>query len=142
VTIRRTGRLTARIAAITALGGALALTGGSAAFADSGLSVDPSTGLADGQTVTVSGSGYTAGSTAYVVECLHDGWQCDTANLLRVTVDADGTFSTPQVVHSSFAGVDPRTGETGGTVDCAVSACDVLAWAGTTESSAAPISFG
>jgi hypothetical protein len=142
VTIARTGRLAARIASVTALGAALAFTGGSAAFADSGLSVDPATGLADGQTVNVSGSGYTAGSTVYVVECLHDAWQCDTANLVRATVDADGSFTTPQVVHRSFDGVDPRTGEAGGPVDCAVSACDVLAWAGATESSAAAISFG
>jgi len=142
VTIARTGRFTARFVAVTALAAGLALTGGSAAFADSGLTVGPSTGLDDGQTVTVSGSGYAGGSTVYVVECQHDAWQCDTANLVRITANADGTFTTPEVVHKSFTGVDPRTGEAGATVDCAAAACDVLAWAGATESSAASISFG
>lgn len=66
------GKLAARLSALAA---ALVVFGGAMfgfavdAWAAGALVVSPSTGLADGQSVTVSGSGLSASSTGAIVEC-------------------------------------------------------------------------
>jgi hypothetical protein len=60
-----------------------------------GLSVSPSTGLANGQAVTLSGSNFTPGDTLYAVECLATATTpagCDTASATPVTASSTGTL--------------------------------------------------
>lgn len=65
------------------------------------LSVDPDSGLADGQSVQVTGSGYAAGSQVAVGECrtgATDVSDCTVAGALIVTADGSGGFVTPFTV--------------------------------------------
>ena len=59
-----------RLAAVGALVGGIGLVAGAtAAWAAPTLSASPSTGLTNGQTITLSGSGFTAGSAGNLLEC-------------------------------------------------------------------------
>lgn len=62
-------RIVVATAALLVLSGAGVLTLAAEAGASGTLLVSPSTGLTDGQSVTVSGTGFTAGSTGAVIEC-------------------------------------------------------------------------
>ena len=62
-------RIVVATAALLVLSGAGVLTLAAEAGASGTLAVAPSTGLTDGQSVTVSGSGFTASSTGAVIEC-------------------------------------------------------------------------
>jgi Neocarzinostatin family len=58
-----------------------------------GVSVSPSTGLSNTQSVTVTGSGFTAGDTVYAIECLATATTkagCDTSTVLPMKVSAGG----------------------------------------------------
>jgi hypothetical protein len=58
------------------------------------LTVTPHTGLKNGDTVSVSGTGLAASSTVYIVECSSLGASgCDTSHLGSTTTGADGSFS-------------------------------------------------
>jgi hypothetical protein len=60
------------------------------------LVVTPSEGLTDGQTVQVTGSGFTPGKSLAVAQCSHDNTgpgDCHTAGSTFVTVAADGTLT-------------------------------------------------
>ena len=62
-----------------------------------GVSLTPSTGLSDGQSVTVAGSGFTAGDTVYAVECLETATSeagCDTSTATPLTVSSTGMLSS------------------------------------------------
>jgi hypothetical protein len=73
------------------------------------MSVTPSTGLHDGDAVTVAGAGFPAGATVYVAECSAltlDGSGCD-QDPTRVSVgvaDSNGTVSTVQPTFHVFTG--------------------------------------
>jgi hypothetical protein len=56
------------------------------------VAVRPSTGLADGQTVTVTGTGFPAGQPVTVHECRIDG-PCDYLDEVRPTADGRGRVS-------------------------------------------------
>jgi hypothetical protein len=60
-----------------------------------GLSVSPSTGLANGQAVTLSGSGFTSSDSLYAVECLATATTpagCDTSTATPITASSTGTL--------------------------------------------------
>ncbi|MET7619086.1 enediyne antibiotic chromoprotein [Streptomyces sp. NPDC005408] len=116
-----------RTATMTAFGAAVAasLLIAGPASADPALSVTPSTGLSDGQSVTVTGSGFTAGTDVSITEC-SSPTLCS-ATTVTATVGADGTFSAPYAVSKTFEGHDWSSGTTV-TVDCAATQCLVSAW--------------
>jgi len=65
-----------------------------------GLSASPSTGLTNGQAVTLTGSNFTAGDTLYAVECLATATTpagCDTSPLAMITVSSTGTLPSTSV---------------------------------------------
>jgi hypothetical protein len=91
------------------------------AFAAPALSVSPSTALANGQTVTLSGSGYAKSSIGNVLECNDDANQpmvqlgspvngqvpvgCIPPSLMKlVTTDASGNVSSPFAVVTGVLG--------------------------------------
>ncbi|MGW2425654.1 enediyne antibiotic chromoprotein [Streptomyces sp. NPDC001709] len=90
------------------------------------LAVSPASALSDGQSVSVTGSGYTPGSTIVLLQCDADkpqGTACDKQSLVAVTADAQGSISTKFTVHKAFTGTD-LTGGTGTTsVDCGTGHC-------------------
>jgi len=65
------------------------------------LTAHPSTGLADGQTITAAGSGFTPGASVALVECQTGSVAesgCDLSTVHFVTTTAHGAFSAPYVV--------------------------------------------
>jgi hypothetical protein len=134
--------LLARVAATTVVGAGLTLGAAVPAFADPGIALDHSTGLTDGQTVTVSGTGFTAGTTMYVVECDLVRLACNTAEIPMGTVAPDGTLSVQVVARKTFTASDPRDGHPVGSVDCAVAQCTLVVGArDVAEHAEANISF-
>lgn len=102
--------------------GATVLVAGPALAAGPTLGANPSAGLSGGQTITVSGQGYTPGSTVGVAECDLDFSQrvaCDRAGTVTVTVGQDGSFSTPITVQKTFQGYNLQNGQETGAVNAA-----------------------
>lgn len=91
------------------------------------LTVTPSSGLSDGATVQVSGTGLQAGATYDVGEC---AWvesgvlACAPETFTRATADSAGSLDSPLTVRKTFTGV-LFDGTTWGTVDCATTECQV-----------------
>ncbi|MEU0885778.1 enediyne antibiotic chromoprotein [Lentzea sp. NPDC005914] len=138
----------ARVAAVLIMSGAL--VGSTPAFAAApALSVTPSTGLSDGQSVTVTGSGFPAGDAVAAVQCNvpEDPAKisCNFPDNAQTTTDSDGGFSAALTVRAQFDGVNPITGAPAGHVDCTVApGCGVLAGSLATPevfAGPAPISF-
>lgn len=94
----------------------LTLTGllasaGSASAATQAVSVTPATGLHDGQTVTVSGTGWTPNSgQLMIVQCPSQGASQSTCNIaggkLFQKADGHGNFSVQLTVKASFGPTD------------------------------------
>jgi hypothetical protein len=108
-----------------------------------GVTVTPSTGLVNFQTVTIAGSGFTPGVAVGWSECKHNGSgsaaDCDTGNTGFTIPDASGSFSAPFTVRRI---IDTANGM----VDCASApeACTVGAGTVTqpsAQSANVPISF-
>jgi Neocarzinostatin family len=60
-----------------------------------GVAVSPSTNLANGQSVTITGSDFTPGDSVYAVECLETATSeagCDTGTATPITVNSTGTL--------------------------------------------------
>jgi hypothetical protein len=120
----RVSRPAAVLAALLICGAGVVL-GAAPAGAAPAISVSPSTGLHNGQTVTVSGSGFTKNGTVYIVECkagaTSEG-QCsfDFSDLSTVVVakaDASGNLRTPSpTLKTSFK-----------STDCTKVACEIAA---------------
>jgi hypothetical protein len=93
----------------------------SAAPSAPGVAVTPSTGLADGATVTVDVTGFGAGEPVSVSECAGtpgtDSLVCDVAAIKQVTTDSAGAGSTTTTVHKTFEGQDQSGNPVA--VDCA-----------------------
>ncbi|MCT2593606.1 hypothetical protein LHJ74_27500 [Streptomyces sp. N2-109] len=132
-----------RFSKISVLGAAAAATllfaGSASAAAAPALTVTPSTGLTDGQTVAVAGSGYVAGTEVGVSQCVNDTTCADAT--VHTTADANGGFNVSYDVQTTFTATDWNTGETV-TVDCAVDDCAIVAWEEVGGPVAHPISFG
>ncbi|MFF9043655.1 enediyne antibiotic chromoprotein [Streptomyces parvulus] len=118
---------------------ALAFTAAPASAAPA-VTATPAAGLADGQSVTVAGTGFPAGAEVAVSQC-REATTC-TDTLARATVGADGTFRTPYTVRRQFTATDWSTG-TGSTVtvDCAAQACQLVAYLEATGPVGTGISF-
>lgn len=138
--IRTAGVVLAVVAAGFALGGSV-----SAAATGPEVAVAPSTGLADGEQVTVTGRGFPPGATVFVTECSGnsaDTVRCEWRDDQRGTADGGGNVTVPATVHRSFEGYDP-TGKPAGTVVCDVApGCWIAAAGGGANAAPAPISFG
>ena len=105
------------------------------------VTASPSSGLADGQTVTVTGTGFPAGAEVAVSQCRENTTCTDT--LAKATVGANGTFTAPYTVRKKFAATDWSTGTaTSVTVDCAVQQCQLVAYLDATGPIGTKISFG
>jgi hypothetical protein len=75
--------------------------GGSSQCGPPTLTVDPATGLVDGQSVSVTGSGFTPFSGVAMVECEAGATgpaQCDLSSELEVGTDGSGSFATTYTV--------------------------------------------
>lgn len=90
------------------------------------LSADPSTGLDDGQQITVSGTGFEAKSRYLVLECPAgdvNPLDCDPGTAAEVKSDKTGSFSSPYTAVRMIDGF-----ESGTIIDCATAdACDLTA---------------
>ncbi len=90
------------------------------------LSANPDTGLADGQTVTVNGTGFSAHMTIGMVECEPGATgpsQCDLSTLLEIFSDGSGDFTTPYSVTRDLTIPDPSNPNASTQIDCAKVAC-------------------
>ena len=135
-----------RVGVTTAAALGLALLGaGTALAASPAVTVTPSTGLTDGQQVSITGSGFSANSTVTVLECAANmsNPSCDVADQLTVTSDATGAFTATLTVRASFEGANPLTGADAGAVDCAVSpGCAVASFDSALNYAGVAITFG
>jgi hypothetical protein len=101
----------------------------------------PSTGIADGQVITVTGSGFTAGATIAVMECQTGTTSesgCDLSTYILTTASNSGAFSTPFIASRYLHLSGPTT------VDCAVPGACFLAAANLNnfaEAASTPITF-
>jgi hypothetical protein len=99
----------------------------------------PSTGVADGQVITVTGSGFTANATIAVIECqtgATSAASCDLSTFITITASSAGGFSSPFIAS--------RYLQLSSTIDCAVSGACVLAAANYnnyTEAASTPLTF-
>ncbi|MFE3170892.1 enediyne antibiotic chromoprotein [Amycolatopsis sp. NPDC059090] len=115
-------RLAVGAGAVVAAAAGLAVIGQPAVAAPltSAVSVTPSAGLADGQSVNVAVSGFKAGVKVRVGMCAEvspDVLACDHADGKTVVADASGAGATPLTVHKSFQGYR-FDGTLYGTVNC------------------------
>lgn len=105
------------------------------------ISVTPSSGLQDGQTVTVSGTGLTAGTVYHVGECAAvatNVYACAPTNV-DVTAGSDGALQTPLTVMKTFTGHDVNNNEY--PVDCTQDDCVVGVYDDAFNGGAVPVTF-
>jgi hypothetical protein len=81
------------------LGGLTSLGVATASAAGPAITVTPNTGLQNGSSVTVAGSGFQDNETLYALECVNLGTatnetDCDTSTVIIAMSSATGTFST------------------------------------------------
>jgi hypothetical protein len=93
------------------------------------IQIDPATGLSDGQSVAVTGSGFTPGAMIYFGQCKSAAEVsiCNAEAAGGVFADEAGNISGSLVVRTSFEGVDTGTGAPAGTVNCSGTAACVVA---------------
>ncbi|MEU0162920.1 enediyne antibiotic chromoprotein [Streptomyces sp. NPDC006261] len=115
---------------------ALAFATGPASAA-AALSLSQATGLSDGQSVTVNGTGFAADAEVGLAQCA-DGLICSTA--VVTAADANGAIQHSLPVNKTFTATDWNTGASVA-VDCAVDQCRVVAWTEATGQVASNISF-
>lgn len=135
----RLSRTTARIALVFAgTATAAALSSVSAFAATPALSGTPSSGLKDGTSVALTGTGYTPNLSLFVLECSSaTGGQaaCDITHLGMATSSASGAVSTSFTVHTGTIG--------NGTCDATHTGCVIqVADAAGTSHAAFPLVFG
>ena len=129
------------ISVSTAAGGDAGFAPISFAITAPTISVSPSTGLKNGTTVTITGSGFAAGDSLFAVECLATATSatgCNAAGATPITANADGTLpSTTFTVSTGTIG----SGACGTTAANAKSCVITVATISGTDAGAAPISF-
>jgi hypothetical protein len=102
----------------------------------------PSTNVADGQVISVTGSGFSPSASVAVIECQTGATSesgCDLSTYITVTASTGGSFSTPFIA-SRF--IHPGGGTT--SLDCAVSGACFLGAANIadlSEGASTPLSF-
>ncbi|MFD4971258.1 enediyne antibiotic chromoprotein [Streptomyces sp. NPDC058424] len=103
------------------------------------VTASPGSGLADGQSVTVTGTGFPTGAEVAVSQCRENSTCTD--SLAKATVGADGSFTAAYTVRKQFTATDWSTGSTV-TVDCAAQQCQLVAYLEATGPVGTNISFG
>lgn len=108
------------------------------------LSVNPDTNLADGQNVTVTGTGFSANTEIGMAECepgADSESDCDLSNIAIVESDSSGDFSTTFNVARILNISDDSENST--SIDCALAACELGAGdvSDISVSAFAPLSF-
>jgi hypothetical protein len=100
---------TTAVIAVAALGALLGFAGPAAAAGPS-ITVSPSSGLTNGQNVTVKGSGFTANyANMVIVQCAATATGangCDTNDVKFTKADANGAFTVTLTVRSKFGSTD------------------------------------
>jgi hypothetical protein len=142
------------IAATAAAGAALtlALATGQATAGPRGpqATATPSTGLSNGQTVSVTSTGWGANESLLATECatlpasagVPGNTVCDAKTGLALKADANGTVKFSHVAATSFVGYAPPGREPWGTVDCSRYPCSMgIANQAISAMAIAPISF-
>ena len=105
------------------------------------VSVSPATGLADGQTVTVTGRGYSANAPVGILQCPADATspdRCDGRTADSFSTDASGGFSRSAVVHRVITDAHGVTTDCGTAGACAVISVYIHGFQGR---AAAPLAF-
>lgn len=104
------------------------------------VTASPASGLSDGQSVTVTGTGFPAGAVIAVSQCR--GTSTCTDTLTKATVGANGGFTAAYTVRKQFTATDWSTG-TGSTVtvNCATQQCQLVAYVEATGPVGTGISF-
>lgn len=97
---------------------------GSAATAPA-VTVDPATGLSDGQRVAVAATGFPGETEMRFYQCEKETnrFRCNVIDNGSATSDAGGNSRASMVVRRVFQAVDMASNEPAGTVDCAASGC-------------------
>ena len=124
------------------LAGVLVVVPGSIASATTTPTVHakPSTGVADGQVIAVTGAGFSPGATIAVIECQSGATGpsgCDLSTLHTTTATSTGTFSTPFIA-SRYLNIFPTR------VDCAVAHACILGaanFANIAQAASTPLTF-
>jgi hypothetical protein len=102
----RVRRRAVRALAVVVVVAGATMTGATAAVAAGSITVTPSAGLVDGQTVTVTGSGWEPGEAVYYCEAVAidppGADDCGTV-IKNVTADGTGNFSIPVVMERIIA---------------------------------------
>ncbi|HEX6472295.1 MAG TPA: enediyne antibiotic chromoprotein [Streptosporangiaceae bacterium] len=134
-----TVKLLSKVGTIAGLGFAAAVIAGTAASAAT-ITVTPSSGLADGQSVSVSGSGMLASDTYHIGECAAvsaTSYACGPN--VDVKSDASGKLSTKLAVKRTFVGAaaDGSTSQ----IDCKSVQCVIGVFDDSFNGGAVPISF-
>ncbi|SFP68542.1 enediyne antibiotic chromoprotein [Amycolatopsis rubida] len=98
-----------------------------ASAAGPAVSVAPATGLADGQQVAATGTGFHPDTNAFVGQCatVDSKILCNNDTLTQVKSDSSGTVKQSLAVHTQFTGTDPETGSPVSTVDCTKVSCRI-----------------
>lgn len=121
-------RLAVKGTAIAGFAVAMAMVFGpqaGATEAAAGVTVTPSSGLSNGDTVSVSLTGFGPNTAVFAGECAYispDQVACPAGDPVQLTTDADGAASTPLTVQASFEGF-LLDGTAVGTVDCHIAQC-------------------
>jgi hypothetical protein len=123
-----------KMVAVGALTVGLALTGQASAFAAPAavaVTVTPSTGLSNGDTVTAAMTGFAPGETVFTLQCAHPTANvavCNPVDASGTVVNANGSGSTNVVVRQTYTGFT-LDGKEYGPVDCATvpSGCGIIA---------------
>jgi hypothetical protein len=107
-------------------------SGGSSECGPPTLTVNPSSGLVDGQTVSVTGSGFSPYSGVAMVECQADATgpaQCDLSSVLEVGTDGSGSFAATYTVSRIIEIANLENGNEKarncGAVGCILGAADI-----------------
>ncbi len=112
-----------------------------AALVSPTVSVTPSAGLKNGQTVTITGSGFVAGDSLFAVECLTTATSaagCNAAGATPITVNSDGTLpSTTFTVKTGAIGSGVCGTSAANAHGCAITVATIAG----TDAGAAPIGF-
>jgi hypothetical protein len=103
-------------------------SGSSSTCGPATLTAKPDKGLADGQSILVTGADFTPSSGVGIVECERGATgpeQCDLSTLYEVQSNGSGSFTTPYTVSRiiNISGGIEKAAARQKTIDCAVSPC-------------------
>jgi hypothetical protein len=138
--IRRISLVLVALAAVSGIAGAGVWTEAGATTIPS-VQATPSTNVADGQVISVTGSGFTPSATIAVIECQAGTTSetgCDLSTYILTTGSSTGGFTTPYVASRYIHTSSPTT------VDCSLSVACILVAANdvnTSEAAAIPLRF-